>query len=77
MSAQLGHDTRVVGWYHSHPHITVLPSHVGEKYGITVSHRVFSTVVVVIVVVVVVVVVAAAVVVVASAATAAAAAEAA
>ena len=20
--------TRVVGWYHSHPHITVLPSHI-------------------------------------------------
>jgi len=24
----IGKDTRVVGWYHSHPHITVLPSHV-------------------------------------------------
>lgn len=23
-----GRATRVVGWYHSHPHITVLPSHV-------------------------------------------------
>jgi BRCA1/BRCA2-containing complex subunit 3 len=23
-----GMATRVVGWYHSHPHITVLPSHV-------------------------------------------------
>lgn len=22
---------RVVGWYHSHPHITVWPSHVGKK----------------------------------------------
>ena len=22
--------TRVIGWYHSHPHITVFPSHVGE-----------------------------------------------
>lgn len=21
---------RVVGWYHSHPHITVFPSHVGN-----------------------------------------------
>ncbi|CAN0472059.1 unnamed protein product [Scytosiphon promiscuus] len=31
MSAQLGQDTRVVGWYHSHPHITVLPSHVGKR----------------------------------------------
>ncbi|CAM9891727.1 unnamed protein product, partial [Scytosiphon promiscuus] len=31
MSAQLGQDTRVVGWYHSHPHITVLPSHVDVR----------------------------------------------
>eukprot|EP00879_Flechtneria_rotunda_P024574 GHRR01026061.1.p1 GENE.GHRR01026061.1~~GHRR01026061.1.p1 ORF type:complete len:114 (-),score=21.40 GHRR01026061.1:147-488(-) len=23
--------TRIVGWYHSHPHITVLPSHVDVK----------------------------------------------
>lgn len=23
---------RVLGWYHSHPHITVWPSHVGEYY---------------------------------------------
>lgn len=22
---------RVVGWYHSHPHITVWPSHVGKS----------------------------------------------
>eukprot|EP00752_Nemacystus_decipiens_P010540 g9386.t1 len=31
MSSQLGQDTRVVGWYHSHPHITVLPSHVDVR----------------------------------------------
>lgn len=23
-----GVETRIIGWYHSHPHITVLPSHV-------------------------------------------------
>ncbi|KAF8068387.1 brcc3 [Scenedesmus sp. PABB004] len=28
VSASTGLPTRVVGWYHSHPHITVLPSHV-------------------------------------------------
>ncbi|KAB0392071.1 hypothetical protein E2I00_017204, partial [Balaenoptera physalus] len=29
-----GRPMRVVGWYHSHPHITVWPSHVGKYYGI-------------------------------------------
>mmetsp|Transcript_21353 Transcript_21353/g.36368 ORF Transcript_21353/g.36368 Transcript_21353/m.36368 type:complete len:353 (+) Transcript_21353:134-1192(+) len=28
LSLETGLRTRVVGWYHSHPHITVLPSHV-------------------------------------------------
>lgn len=28
VSAQGGVQARVIGWYHSHPHITVLPSHV-------------------------------------------------
>lgn len=28
LTQQTGVNTRVVGWYHSHPHITVLPSHV-------------------------------------------------
>merc|ERR1740117_2023776 len=28
MTKVVGRTTRVVGWYHSHPHITVLPSHV-------------------------------------------------
>ena len=28
ISTTTGLFTRVVGWYHSHPHITVLPSHV-------------------------------------------------
>lgn len=28
MSASTGRETRVVGWYHSHPHITALPSHI-------------------------------------------------
>ncbi len=30
-SQQGGVRTRVIGWYHSHPHITVLPSHVDIK----------------------------------------------
>nr|GMD32400.1 lys-63-specific deubiquitinase BRCC36-like [Ipomoea batatas]GMD37309.1 lys-63-specific deubiquitinase BRCC36-like [Ipomoea batatas] len=29
MTVATGRTTRVIGWYHSHPHITVLPSHVG------------------------------------------------
>jgi BRCA1/BRCA2-containing complex subunit 3 len=28
-SQATGTTTRVIGWYHSHPHITVLPSAVG------------------------------------------------
>lgn len=28
LTAASGRRTRVVGWVHSHPHITVLPSHV-------------------------------------------------
>ncbi|MEW5304641.1 MAG: hypothetical protein WDW36_007238 [Sanguina aurantia] len=31
LSQVTGVRTRVVGWYHSHPHITVLPSHVDLK----------------------------------------------
>ncbi|KAG5183714.1 hypothetical protein JKP88DRAFT_185812 [Tribonema minus] len=31
MSRQLGKTVRVCGWYHSHPHITVLPSHVDVR----------------------------------------------
>lgn len=31
LSAQLGQPMRVLGWYHSHPHITVWPSHVGTQ----------------------------------------------
>lgn len=30
-TSQGGVQTRVIGWYHSHPHITVLPSHVDIK----------------------------------------------
>lgn len=30
-SAETGRRTRVIGWYHSHPHITVLPSHVDVR----------------------------------------------
>ena len=29
LTQQLGRPVRVLGWYHSHPHITVGPSHVG------------------------------------------------
>src|SRR3989338_6094844 len=28
LGQQIGRPTRVVGWYHSHPHITVQPSHI-------------------------------------------------
>lgn len=31
MSISTGRTTRVIGWYHSHPHITVLPSHVDVR----------------------------------------------
>ncbi|MFS7980659.1 putative ubiquitinyl hydrolase 1 [Helianthus anomalus] len=31
MTAETGITTRVIGWYHSHPHITVLPSHVDVR----------------------------------------------
>jgi BRCA1/BRCA2-containing complex subunit 3 len=31
LAEELKHPMRVVGWYHSHPHITVLPSAVGKS----------------------------------------------
>ncbi|KMZ71525.1 Lys-63-specific deubiquitinase BRCC36 [Zostera marina] len=31
MTLETGITTRVIGWYHSHPHITVLPSHVDVR----------------------------------------------
>ncbi|XP_048140329.1 lys-63-specific deubiquitinase BRCC36-like isoform X2 [Rhodamnia argentea] len=31
MTMSTGRTTRVIGWYHSHPHITVLPSHVDVR----------------------------------------------
>ena len=31
LSRETGVRTRIVGWYHSHPHITVLPSHVDVR----------------------------------------------
>ncbi|KAG9459683.1 hypothetical protein H6P81_004191 [Aristolochia fimbriata] len=31
MTQTTGKTTRVIGWYHSHPHITVLPSHVDVR----------------------------------------------
>lgn len=30
LSKRLNRPMRILGWYHSHPHITVWPSHVGE-----------------------------------------------
>lgn len=35
MTMETGTTTRVIGWYHSHPHITVLPSHVGEFFNVS------------------------------------------
>lgn len=35
ISSITGMPTRVVGWYHSHPHITVLPSHVDVNTQVT------------------------------------------
>lgn len=32
MSAEISEDLYIVGWYHSHPHITVWPSDVGNIY---------------------------------------------
>ena len=31
LSTEIGRTVRIVGWYHSHPHITVLPSHVDVR----------------------------------------------
>ncbi|XP_027123262.1 uncharacterized protein [Coffea arabica] len=31
MTLAIGRTTRVIGWYHSHPHITVFPSHVDVR----------------------------------------------
>jgi len=31
LSTITGHEVRIIGWYHSHPHITVLPSHVDVR----------------------------------------------
>ena len=33
LSERMGRTVQVVGWYHSHPHITVWPSHVGMVGG--------------------------------------------
>lgn len=38
MGEQLKRSIQVVGWYHSHPHITVWPSHVGIAILIVNSH---------------------------------------
>lgn len=35
LTEELNKKMRVVGWYHSHPHITVCPSHVGKNQLLT------------------------------------------
>lgn len=40
LSRVTGVRTRVVGWYHSHPHITVLPSHVDLKTQVMIASSV-------------------------------------
>lgn len=35
LASTLNRPMRVIGWYHSHPHITVWPSHVGRLTVIT------------------------------------------
>jgi JAB1/Mov34/MPN/PAD-1 ubiquitin protease len=37
ITEETGRTTRVVGWYHSHPHITVQPSHVDVNTQVHVS----------------------------------------
>lgn len=32
LAGKLGRPIQVAGWYHSHPHITVWPSHVGKVH---------------------------------------------
>ncbi len=38
LSVTHGKALRVIGWYHSHPHITVFPSHVGACACMPVAH---------------------------------------
>ena len=37
MTLTTGRTTRVIGWYHSHPHHTVLPSHVGKQSALIID----------------------------------------
>jgi BRCA1/BRCA2-containing complex subunit 3 len=46
VSSSTGLPTRVVGWYHSHPHITVLPSHVDVNTQVCIHAFVFAGMVV-------------------------------
>lgn len=34
LSQKFNREIRVLGWFHSHPHITVWPSHVGQYFKI-------------------------------------------
>ena len=40
ITEETGRTTRVVGWYHSHPHITVLPSHIDVNTQVRASSMV-------------------------------------
>lgn len=39
LKLRLKRDMRILGWYHSHPHITVWPSHVGKRDGGKNNHK--------------------------------------
>ncbi|XP_055792452.1 lys-63-specific deubiquitinase BRCC36 isoform X1 [Salvelinus fontinalis] len=39
LAEMTGRLMRVVGWYHSHPHITVWPSHVGKNQSTPLPHQ--------------------------------------
>ncbi|KAG8326082.1 BRCA1 BRCA2-containing complex, subunit 3 [Homalodisca vitripennis] len=41
LSQQLKKEVTVIGWFHSHPHITVWPSHVGEAFIKFFDHSTF------------------------------------
>ncbi len=36
LAIKLKRNIQVLGWYHSHPHITVWPSHVGKQLDLSV-----------------------------------------
>lgn len=44
MGKECGRELRIIGWYHSHPHITVWPSHVGQYVCVYISIKIFDVV---------------------------------